>query len=300
MSSIHRQRMLLHLVGCCLGLAMVTVRRNPRCGFTVYNYCSRRRANLRAINVDGSGQQYFNFSVSQSGHVGNQGPFFPTGKTLNLPQHGTAPGWALANRFEEYYNQKRQTHLWIHNLVDWRFAGNLHAKNAWQYSSTPALLLGDDRILIQVVRDKGRANLQCADWMDRTRDSSRGADEGHAVRAELESRQENGVAFHLASPTGYQVWTLRCEWWKKRQRIAADPNHPLLRYELVARWQVSSICLTATIARIRGMTGRTFASARQTAHSTVFSRWVNQCGLPRTYGNRETRGGGSNLPALDA
>ena len=43
------------------------------------------------INVDGSGQRYFNFSSPQPGHVA-AGPGISGWQALDLPQHGTAPG----------------------------------------------------------------------------------------------------------------------------------------------------------------------------------------------------------------
>ena len=102
------------------------------------------------INVDGSNQQYFNFSIPNQA-TWQPGPIFPNGKRLIFLS--MEPRRDVAGKpFEEYYT-KTPTHLWIHDLA----TGDLReicTRDRLAVFVTPALLLGDDRILIQVVRDK--------------------------------------------------------------------------------------------------------------------------------------------------
>ena len=170
------------------------------------------------INVDGSGQQYFNFSVPNQA-TWQPGPIFPNGKRLiflSMEPRRDVPG----KPFEEYYT-KTPTHLWIHDLA----TGDLQeicTQDRLAVFVTPALLLGDDRILIQVVRDKvGQIYSVRMDGSDARGVYARG--EGMPYGLSLSPNRQR-VAFHLASPTGYQVWTSDVK-GEKRQRIAADPNH---------------------------------------------------------------------------
>src|SRR4051812_7939265 len=66
------------------------------------------------INVDGSGQEYFNFSIPNQA-TWQPGPIFPNGKRLiflSMEPRRDVDG----KPFGEYYT-KTPTHLWIHDLV---------------------------------------------------------------------------------------------------------------------------------------------------------------------------------------
>ena len=97
---------------------------------------------------------------------------------------------------------------------------------------TPALLLGDDRILVQVVRNKVGQIYQHAARRHATRASSPAPAKGLPYGLSL-SPDGRRVAFHLASPQGYQVWTSDVD-GSNRVRVAADPGASLLRHQLVA------------------------------------------------------------------
>ncbi len=102
------------------------------------------------INVDGSGQQYFHFSVPNQA-TWQPGPVFPDGKRLiflSMEPRRDVPG----KTFEEYYTQT-PTHLWVHDLATGDLQG-ICTQGRLAVFVTPALLLGDERLLIQVVRDK--------------------------------------------------------------------------------------------------------------------------------------------------
>ena len=57
--------------------------------------------------------------------------------------------------FDEYYTQT-PTHLWIYDL-DTAELEEICTKDRLAPFVTPALLVGDDRMLVQVVRDERRA-----------------------------------------------------------------------------------------------------------------------------------------------
>src|SRR6478609_7307409 len=89
------------------------------------------------INVDGSGQQYFNFSVPNQA-TWQPGPIFPNGKRLIFLSMGPRRD-GPSKPFEEYYT-KTPTHLWIHDLA----TGDLQeicTRERLAVFVTPALLL---------------------------------------------------------------------------------------------------------------------------------------------------------------
>ena len=241
------------------------------------------------INVDGSGQQYFNFSVPNQA-TWQPGPIFPNGKRLiflSMEPRRDGPG----KPFEEYYT-KTPTHLWIHDLV----TGDLQeicTRDRLAVFVTPALLLGDDRILIQVVRDKvGQIYNVRLDGSDAREFTHAG--EGMPYGLSLSPNRQR-VAFHLASPTGYQVWTSDVN-GEKRQRIAADPNHLYFG----TSWSPDGESVLYVDCHYREDPGHDWADvcvgkadgSQHRVLTTGQAMW-----FAATYGNRETRGGGSNLPA---
>src|SRR5207342_3443003 len=87
---------------------------------------------------------------------------------------------------------------------------------------TQALLLGGDRLLVQVVREKvGQIFSVRLDGTD-AREFTR-AGEGLPYGLSL-SPDGRRVAFHLASPEGYQVWACDAD-GGHRVRVAAHPDH---------------------------------------------------------------------------
>ena len=158
---------------------------------------------------------------------------------------------------------------------------------------TPALLLGDDRILIQVVRDKvGQIYNVRLDGSDAREFTHAG--EGMPYGLSLSPNKQR-VAFHLATPTGYQVWTSDLN-GEKRQRIAADPNHLYFG----TSWSPDGEAVLYVDCHYREDPGHDWADicvgkadgSQHRVLTTDQPMW-----FAATYGNRETRGGGSNLPA---
>jgi len=170
------------------------------------------------VNADGSGLKYFDFQVPGQA-TWQPGPSFADGKRvvfLSMEPRRDGPG----KPFEEYYTQT-PTHMWVHDLA----SGSLEeigTKDRLAPFETPALLVGDERLLVQVVRNKvGQIFSMRLDGSD-PREFTR-AGEGLPYGFSL-SPDGKRVAFHLASPHGYQVWTSDAD-GSNRVRVAAAANH---------------------------------------------------------------------------
>ncbi|MFO0960608.1 MAG: serine/threonine protein kinase [Isosphaeraceae bacterium] len=250
-------------------------------------FTSRGKAGV--VYSDGTGLRYFDFDKPDQA-TWQVGAIFPDGRRvlfLSMEPRRDGPG----KPFEEYYTQT-PTHLWIHDLE----TGSLEeicTKERLAPFITPALLLGGDRLLIQVVRNKvGQIYSVRLDGTD-AREFTR-AGEGLPYGLSL-SPDGRRVAFHLAGPEGYQVWTSDLE-GGDRIRVAAKPGHLYFgtSWSPDGRWIVYVDCLPAQdpghdwadvcIGRADGGEHRVLTTGQ--------SMW-----FAATYGDPETRGGGSNVPA---
>ena len=241
------------------------------------------------VNADGSGLRYFKFD--KPGQATWQvAATFPDARRvifLSMEPRRDGPG----RPFHEYYTQT-PTHLWVHDLE----TGSLEeicARDRLAPFVTPALLLGHDRLLVQVVRKKvGQVFSVRLDGTD-AREFTR-AGEGLPYGLSL-SPDGRRVAFHLASPEGYQVWTSDTD-GTNRVRVAARPGHLYFgtSWSPDGRWIVYVDChphedpghdwADVCIGRADGGEHRVLTSGG--------SMW-----FAATYGDPKTRGGGSNVPA---
>lgn len=241
------------------------------------------------VNADGSGLRYFDFKVPNQA-TWQPGGFLSDGKRvifLSMEPRRDGPG----RSFEEYYTQT-PTHLWIHDL-DTGSLTEIATRDRMAVFYTPALILTDRRMLVQVVRNKvGQIfsmNLDGSDAREFTR-----AGEGlpYGLAASPDGKR---VSFHLASPQGYQVWTSDTE-GGNRVKVAADPDHLYFGtgWSPDGKWVVYQDCLfkkdpghdwsDLCIGRADGGEHRVVTEGQ--------SLW-----FAATYGNLQTRGGGSNQPA---
>ncbi|MHC5543573.1 TolB family protein, partial [Singulisphaera rosea] len=160
------------------------------------------RGKTAIVNADGSGLRYLAFDKPEQASW-QPGAVFPDHRRvviLSMEPRRDGPG----RPFGQYYTQT-PTHIWIHDLE----TGSLDeicTKDRQAPFETPALLLPDsDRILVQVARkDSGQIysmNLDGSDPREFTR-----LGEGLPYGLSL-SPDGKRVAFHLAGPQGYQVWT---------------------------------------------------------------------------------------------
>jgi TolB protein len=242
------------------------------------------------VNADGSGLRYFQFDKPGQG-TWQPAAVFPDGLRvvfLSMEPRRDGPG----RPFGEYYTQT-PTHIWVHDLE----RGSLEeicAKDRLAPFETPALLLSQtNRLLIQVVRKNiGQifsVRLDGSDPREFTR-AGEGLPYGFS-----QSPDEKRVAFHIASPQGYQVWTSDPD-GSNRVKIAAAPGHLYFG----TSWSPDGR-LVAYVDCVPGKepghdwadvcTGRTDGTEHRVL-TEGGSMW-----FAATYGNPTTRGGGSNVPA---
>lgn len=241
------------------------------------------------VNADGTGLRYFDFQVPGQA-TWQPGPIFPDGRRillLSMEPRRDGPG----RPFGEYYTQT-PTHLWLYDLT----SGSLDeicTKDRLAPFITPALLLANDRILVQVVRDKvGQIYSMRLDGSE-PREFTR-PHEGFPYGLSLSPNGQR-VAFHLATAEGYQVWTSDLE-GRNRVRVAGQPGHLYFgtSWSPDGQWILYVDCLyqqdpghdwcDVCVGRPDGSEQRVLTQGQQ--------MW-----FAATYGSPETRGGGSNLPA---
>ncbi len=234
---------------------------------------------LKYLNFDAPGQSTW-----------QPGPGFSDGRrviVLSMEPRRDGPG----RPFEEYYTQT-PTHLWQYNL-DTGSLEEICTQDRIAPFTTPALLISDDRLLIQVVKDKvGQifsVRLDGRDAKEFTR-----AGEGLPYGLSL-SPDRQRVAFHLASPQGYQVWTSNID-GTDRVCIAAQSGHLYFgtQWSPDGGWVLYVDCLHQNDPGhdwADVCIGRPDGSGHKVL-TTGQSMW-----FAATYGDAATRGGGSNVPA---
>jgi TolB protein len=151
--------------------------------------------------------------------------------------------------------------------------------------------VGDDRILVQVVRDQGgqiySMNLDGGDAREFTR-----AGEGLPYGLSL-SPDRRRVAYHLASPQGYQIWTSDTL-GGNRVLVAAHPDHLYFgpNWSPDGQWLVYQDC------QFRTDPGHDWSDVclgrpDGSGHRALTEGQVMWFGA--TYGDAKNRGGGSNM-----
>ena len=149
------------------------------------------------IHADGSGLRTFDFKIPDQ-VTWQPGPFLSDGRRvifLSMEARRDGPG----RPFDRFYHQT-PTHLWLHDL-DRSTLTEIATRDRLAPFYTPALLVSDERLLVQVVRDAGgqiySMNLDGSDAREFTK-----LGEGLPYGLSL-SPDRRRVAYHLASPQGY-------------------------------------------------------------------------------------------------
>ena len=240
------------------------------------------------MNVDGSGLRYFAFDVPDQA-TWQPGGFFPDGHRvlfLSMEARRDGPG----KPFDEYYHQT-PTHIWIHDL-DQGSLTEIVTQDRIAVFCTPQILLDDGRLLVQVVRDEGAQtfsmNLDGSDAREFTR-----AGEGMPYGLSL-SPDGGRVAYHLASPSGYQIWTSDVE-GGDRTLVAAHADH----LYFCPCWSPDGEWLAFQDCLYRNDPGHDWSDLCLSRPDGSEQRLLTQgqsLWFAATYGSPETRGGGSNTP----
>lgn len=239
------------------------------------------------MSADGTGFRILEFD--QPGQVTWQpSAFFSDGRRvlmLSMEARRDGPG----RPFEQYYTQT-PTHLWIYDL-DSGSLTEIATRDRMAVFYTPELLLGDDRMLVQVVRGRvGQIFNMKLDGSD-AREFTR-AGEGLPYGTSL-SPDGKRVAFHLASPSGYQIWTSDLE-GRNRVLVAGDAEYLYFG----PRWSPDGEWLAYQGCRYREDPGHDWSDVYvsrpdgtgQRALTSGQSQWFSA-----TYGRPGLKGGGSNM-----
>jgi TolB protein len=196
--------------------------------------------------------------------------------------------------FDEYYTQT-PTHLWLHDLLTGSL-DELATRDRLAPFITPALLVGNDRMLVQVVKNRvgqiWNMRLDGSDAKEFTR-----ADEGLPYGFSL-SPDQRRIAFHLASPSGYQVWTSDTE-GKNRVKLAAADGHLYFG----TAWSPDGQQVVYVDCIPTEDPGHDWADVCVSRHDDSSHRVLTQgrtMWFAATYGPAENRGGGSNVPSFNS
>ena len=240
------------------------------------------------VQSDGQGLRYLDLNRPLQ-VTWQPGPVLPDGKRavfLSMEARRDGPG----RPFEQYYTQT-PCHLWLYDFDRGSLEEICHRDRLAPFM-TPALLLGDDRILVQVARKPpGQIYSMRLDGSD-SREFSR-SEEGLPYGLSL-SPDGRRVAFHLAGPDGYQIWTSDRD-GAERVLIAADPGHLYFG----TRWSPDGEWILYVDCHYRQDPGHDWADvcigrADGSEHRVLTSGQAMW--FAATYGDRQTRGGGSNVP----
>ena len=240
-------------------------------------------------NSDGSAIKYLEFDAPGQA-TWQPGSCFSDGHrviVLSMEPRRDGPG----KPFEEYYTQT-PTHLWQYDL-DTGVLEEICKKDRIAPFTTPALLIADERLLIQVVKNKvGQIYSVRLDGSDAREFTKAGEGLPYGLSLSPDGKR---VAFHLASPQGYQVWTSDVD-GANRVKVAAQQGHLYFgtQWSPDGQWVLYVDCLyqqdhghdwaDVCIGRPDGSEHRVLTTGQ--------AMW-----FAATYGSPKTRGGGSNVPS---
>jgi hypothetical protein len=241
------------------------------------------------IGTDGKGLEYLHFSIPNQA-TWQPGPIFSDGRrvvVLSMEPRRDGPG----KPFEDYYTQT-PTHVWVYDTQT-KSLDEIARKDRLAPFETPCALIDDRKLLMQVVRDKvGQVflmNLDGSEPHEFTR-----ADEGLPYGFSLSPDQKR-VAFHLAGPNGYEVYTSDID-GSRRTKVAGQPGHLYFGTD----WSPDGLWITYVDCRPADDPGHDWADvcvgkADGSEHRVITSN--GSMWFAASYGNENTRGGGSNIPA---
>lgn len=239
------------------------------------------------MHADGSGLRYLEFDVPGQATWQPTG-FLPDGRVLMLSMEPRRDG--PGKPFAEYYH-KTPTHIWIHDL-DTGSLEEIATKDRLAPFTTPQLLLGNGRLLVQVIRDKVaqsfNINLDGSDPVAFTQPG-----EGMPYGLSL-SPDGKRVAYHLAGPKGYEIRTSNVD-GSNKTLVAQGGGHLYFapQWSPDGEWLIFQDCHSGkdpghdwsdmVLSRPDGSDQRLLTKGQ--------SLW-----FAATYGSPEHHSGGSNVP----
>lgn len=269
------------IAGCASTSSGASDRRTPRLLFT-------SAGKTFVIGLDGSGERPLEVHAPQQVTWQPCGTL-PDGRLLLLSMEARRDG--PGRPFDQYYHQT-PTHVWAHDVDDGSLV-ELATRDRIAPFQTPQLILGGGRLLMQAIPERPghivNMNLDGSDARPFTRN-----DEGLPYGFSL-SPDGQRVAFHLAGPRGYEIWTSDV-WGGARVRVAGEAGHLYFgpAWSPDGRWLAYQDCLEKSdpghdwsdvcTARADG-TGHRVATSGQ-------AMW-----FAATYGPATRHGGGSNVVA---
>ncbi len=153
--------------------------------------------------------------------------------------------------FEEYYTQT-PTHLWLYDVTTGKLEEICYRQRLAPFV-TPALIIGEDRLLVQVVKNKvGQIYSVRMDGSDPQEFTKAG--EGLPYGLSLSPNGQR-VAYHLASPSGYQVYTSDLQ-GQDRVLVAAAAGictSARIGHLMASPFFMSTVCMVKTLVMIGQM-----------------------------------------------
>ena len=240
------------------------------------------------MNANGSDLRYLAFDVPDQ-ETWQPCAFFSDGRRallLSMEARRDGPG----RPFAEYYH-KTPTHIWIYDL-ERESLSEAVAQQRLATFQTPQLLLGDERLLVQVVRDEGgqifNVNLDGSDPREVTC-----VGEGLPYGFNL-SPDGRRLAYHLASPSGYQIWTSDL-FGGERRLVAAHDDYLYFgpQWSPDGEWLAYQACL---YRRDPGHDWADLCVSRPDGSQQRLLTAGQTLWFAATYGPRQRHGSGSNMP----